>query len=293
MMERTLARQEIPSSSTSVREADSQYEWKGPFKDPRRFQGKPRPAKKDLPERKGPKSHVQDDAQNRRDLNRAEKLISSLKAKVAELEAEIYKRDLVAQASFLIGALQKQHMDEVTKMKAQLQHQEMQLEASNKHLHALSKDTTNKSREHEQAMLFALQEHKRLQDEAKVSSTKALSEMEAKMRHWLQSAWDKDKELDTTQKEVAKLQKSLKAKDRGNLPASVSLCFQTSTRSEEDQDQRISELEDKFHKMATDKDSLRNDTSNLFAIGFWLPGQIGKADHSHGEGADCPGQEGA
>ena len=129
LIEQTLAQQEteIPSSSRSMREADSQYEWMGPFKDPRRFQGKPRPAKRELPERKGPRSHVQDGAQNRRDLNRAEKLISSLKAKVAELEAEIYKRDLVAQASFLIGALQKQHMHEVTKMKqmkAQIQHQD-------------------------------------------------------------------------------------------------------------------------------------------------------------------------
>ena len=223
-IEQTLAQQEteIPSSSRSMREADSQYEWMGPFKDPRRFQGKPRPAKRELPERKGPRSHVQDGAQNRRDLNRAEKLISSLKAKVAELEAEIYKRDLVAQAFFLIGTLQKQHMDEVTKMKAQIQHQEMQLDASNKHLDALSKDTTNKSREQERAMLLALQEHKRLQDEAKVASTKALSEMEGKMRHWLQAAWDKDKELEATQKEVAKLQKQQTAKDWGNLPASFS-----------------------------------------------------------------------
>ena len=189
------------------------YAWQGPFKDPRRYGGKPAKAKA-APTPKSTKTPEMSKCELRRNLQRAETKIAQLKAEIAQLEAEIFKRDVVQEACQMVSSLQQKHLQEIADMKKQLTSQEKLLEVSNLRLTKRQTDTTVKTREQEQALLLALQQHKKLQDEAKVSSAAALADMEGKMRHWFRTTLEKEKALTATQRELDGLKIQQARQDR-------------------------------------------------------------------------------
>eukprot|EP00439_Symbiodinium_sp_Y106_P057440 s4551_g8.t1 len=122
--------------------------------------------------------HVQDAAQTRRDWQRAEVLISRLRAEIARLEAELFKRDVQLEAGQWMYQQSLAHQASLQVMRDEIRSCEAKQTESDKRLELLQATTASRSQEQEKALLVALQQHKKLQDETEQKRVQGMATLE-------------------------------------------------------------------------------------------------------------------
>ena len=146
--------------------------------------------------------HVQDAAQTRRDWQRAEVLISRLRAEISRLEAELFKRDVQLEAGQWMYQQNLAHQASLQVMRDEIRECEAKQTESDKRLELLQATTATRSKEQEKALLVALQQHKKLQDETEQKRVQGMATLESKLSEWTRYAMEKDKELGRTQNQL-------------------------------------------------------------------------------------------
>ena len=146
--------------------------------------------------------HVQDAAQTRRDWQRADVLISRLRAEIARLEAELFKRDVQLEAGQWMYQQSLAHQASLQVMRDEIRSCEAKQTESDKRLELLQATTASRSQEQEKALLVALQQHKKLQDETEQKRVQGMATLETRLSEWTRYAMERDKELGKTQEQL-------------------------------------------------------------------------------------------
>ena len=162
--------------------------------------GAAKPSQQPQKPKKG--GHVQDAAQTRRDWQRAEVLISRLRAEISRLEAELFKRDVQLEAGQWMYQQNLAHQASLQVMRDEIRDCEAKQTESDKRLELLQATTASRSQEQEKALLVALQQHKKLQEETEQKRVQGMASLESKLSEWTRYAMEKDKELGRTKNQL-------------------------------------------------------------------------------------------
>ena len=148
--------------------------------------------------------HTQDAAQCRRDLQRAEVLISRLRTQVAELQCELRIREVVGTAGARLQEMQEKHAAELASTKGQLSELMAQVTMSNCKVAALQSQAGNAATAAHNQMVNQLQEHKRLMEEQARLYQEQAAKLTERMAGYVAESVATNKRLDALTKDLAK-----------------------------------------------------------------------------------------
>ena len=151
--------------------------------------------------------HGQDMAQMRRDLSRAELLISKLRSRITELERELKIRDITNMAAAKLAEQQQAHTAEVLELKDSLRAQAEKVLASGQKVETLRLQIGGQAQLTEARLIQQLDEHRKLQEQQMTMATRNATLLEQKLATYIAQALDSKARIEELTSEIDKEKK--------------------------------------------------------------------------------------
>ena len=224
-----------------------------------RDRGKQKPGSK--PGKKGDGragGHTQDAAQCRRDLQRAEVLISRLRTQVAELQCELRIREIIGAAGAKLQEMQQKHAADLASTKGQLDELTAQVTISNCKVHALQSQAGQAAVASHNQMVAQLQEHKKLMEQQTQLYQAQEVKLTQRMAAYVAENVETKKRLDNLNDQLilASMEKQAmsKQKDRAFVYSHLAVALHVCVLAQDEMAVKLSELENKIHELSDEKE---------------------------------------